>query len=283
MNKHVTIKDISQAGSVRGRILALLEQAGGWYSGEAISGCLGISRAAVGKHMSVLRAEGHFIEAATRRGYRLLAKQDIIDGAEMAARLETAILGKGRWHMLAETGSTNLEAVRLAAEGAEEGSLVFAERQTRGRGRKGHDWVSVPRGLQFSVIFRPDARYWNADTLTCLGALAVVQAVKKTAGVQAAFKRPNDVYAAGRKLAGILVETGYRVDEPEWAILGIGCNVNALPEDFPGEVRDRFTSVLREAGHPVSRPALLRSILEALDNAYGRMRNGEIAQDSSGQ
>lgn len=265
-------KALAKENPVRGHILAMLEQAGGWCSGEDISERLGISRAAVGKHVSALRADGHAIAAATRRGYRLLVRRDALDGNEVATGLRAGILGQGQWRILAETASTNLEAVRLAAEGAEEGAVVFAERQTRGRGRKGHDWVSVPRGLQFSVLFRPDSRYWNADALTCLGALAVVRAVKKTAGIEAAFKRPNDVYAGGRKLAGILVETGYRADEPEWAVLGIGCNVNALPEDFPSEVRDKFTSVLREAGHAVSRPALLRFILEALDSAYARMR-----------
>jgi BirA family biotin operon repressor/biotin-[acetyl-CoA-carboxylase] ligase len=279
MNSPDRPKASPQAGSLRNHILAVLEQAGGWCSGEAISAHLGISRAAVGKHMAALRAEGHAIEAATRRGYKLLVRQDVIDGNAMAAKLQTAIVGKGQWHMLAETGSTNLEAVRLAAGGAEEGTVVFAERQTRGRGRKGDDWVSVPRGLQFSVIFRPDARWWNAEALTRLGGQAVARAVNETAGIRAAFRRPNDVYVANRKLAGILVETGYRVTLPEWAILGIGCNGNALPEDFPDAVRDSFTSVLREAGRPVSRPALLQAILEALDQAYGLMRQGEPAPE----
>lgn len=276
MSAPATPPPLSQTGSVRDRILAVLERTGGWCSGEAISDSLGISRAAVGKHVAALRAEGHAIAAATRRGYTLLVRQDAIDAQAVAARLHTAVLGKGQWHMLAETGSTNLEAVRLAAGGAAEGDLVFAERQTRGRGRTGDDWVSVPRGLQFSVIFRPEARWWNADALTWCGAQAVVRAVSEVAGIQAAFKRPNDVYVGNRKLAGILVETGYRVTTPEWAILGIGCNGNALAEDFPEAVRNSFTSVLREAGHAVSRPALLQAVLEALDQAYGRMRKGEL-------
>lgn len=261
----------------------MLEQAGGWCSGEAVSGRLGISRAAVGKHVAALRAEGHAIEAATRRGYRLLARRDAIDGGAVAARLHTEVLGKGEWHMLEETVSTNLEAARFAVEGAAEGTVVFAERQTLGRGRKRDDWISVPRGLQFSVILRPGSRYWDAGTLTGLGALAVARAVNNAAGIPAAFKPPNDVHVGGRKLAGILVETGYRVDEPEWAILGIGCNVNALSEDFPAEDRDRFTSVLLEAGRTVSRAALLQAVLEELEVLYRRMQRGEAARDFSGE
>ena len=269
------------AATARSQILTLLEERDAWCSGEAIAGQLGISRAAVGKHVACLRADDHAIAAATRRGYRLLARRDLLDGAALAASLPTRIFGKTAWHILEETTSTNHDAVRLANEGCAEGCVIVAERQTQGRGRKGHVWRSLPRGLQFSVLLRPEACSWNAALLTGLAALAVARAVREVTGLTPCVKPPNDVHIGGRKLAGVLVETGLRGDEPDWAVLGIGCNVNALPEDFPPEERledgrPRFTSLLEETGRFVSRPALLAVMLEHLEKAYVGMRSGEV-------
>ncbi len=151
--------------------------------------------------------------------------------------------------------------------------MILAEHQTQGRGRKGDVWRSLPRGLQFSVLLRPDARTWNAAAMTGLAALAVARAVADLTALEPFVKAPNDVHIKGRKLAGTLVETGLRGDEPDWAVVGIGCNVNALPEDFPPEEcledgRPRFTSLLAETGRCLSRPALLASILEHLEALY---------------
>lgn len=259
----------------------MLEERAGWCSGEAIAGRLGISRAAVGKHVRALRSDGHAIAAATRRGYRLLAGRDRLDAAALAAASRTRVFGRNGWHILDETTSTNHEAIRLATEGAGEGHVVLAERQTQGRGRKGRVWLSMPRSLQFSVLLRPESRTWDAGLLTGLGALAVIGAIREHTGLEACFKPPNDVCAGGRKLAGVLVETGLRGDEPDWAVIGIGCNVNALPEDFPpaqgtSEGGRRFTSVLAESGICCPRPLLLIAMLERLEDLYEGMRRGEI-------
>jgi len=266
---------------LRDLILTTLEESGAWCSGEDLAARLGVSRAAVSKHVNGLRAGGHAIEAATRRGYRLLARRDELNGAFLAASLRTRIFGKNDWHILEETTSTSHDAVRLANQGAAEGCVILAERQTQGRGRKGHAWISLPRGLQFSVLLRPQARTWDAGLLTGLGALAVARAVEKHTGLAPYFKPPNDVHINGRKLAGVLVETGLRGEEPDWAVIGIGCNVNALPEDFPADERledgrCRFTSILAESGRGVSRVLLLASILECLEDFYQRMQRGEI-------
>lgn len=252
-------------------ILSLLEEAHGWRSGEEISSLLGISRAAVGKHVAALRVDGHAIEAAPRRGYKLLAKRDVINPEALAADLRTVCIGKKGWHILGETTSTNSDAIKLAAEGSPEGVVVLAERQTRGRGRKGNTWCSAPRGLQFSLILRPDIRHCRSDLLTSLAMRAVQGAIQEYTGIKAEGKAPNDVFVKMRKVAGILVETGFRGDEPEWAVVGIGCNVNALPGDFPPELRPRITSLLEENGRPLSRSAILQCILELFESYYRQL------------
>lgn len=270
------VHDQTHGEAVRCRILDILIHAGGWQSGEDISAMLGVSRAAVAKHVAALRAEGHAIEAVTRRGYRLRVLREVLDGEALSARLRTRRFGKQGWRILEETGSTNLEAAALANTGAaNEGYVVLAERQTAGRGRKGNSWISVPRGLQFSVLLHPAAPHWDAECMTGIGARAVAAAVRECCGLDAAFKQPNDVLVNGRKLCGVLVETAMRGTEPEWAVLGIGCNINALPEDFPEECRERFTSLLGETGEVQDRARLLIAILERLELGYDTMQAGE--------
>jgi BirA family biotin operon repressor/biotin-[acetyl-CoA-carboxylase] ligase len=134
----------------------------------------------------------------------------------------------------------------------------------------------LPRGLQFSVILRPEPAVWNAEFLTNLGVLAVARTLRTHAGLEVGRKAPTDVLLGGRKIAGILVETGMRGPDPEWAVIGIGCNVNALPEDFPEESRGLFTSSLVETGRVLSRATLLTSILQELERLYEHMRNGAM-------
>ena len=146
--------------STRDRVLALLREAAcgtgeGWRSGEEISALLGLSRAAVSKHVRTLRGRGFLIDAVPRRGYRLLAESGDFSAAAVRAGLRSRLLGQARWIWLEETDTTNNVAVRLAVEGAEEGCVVVAGRQSAGRGRKGRSWFSAPRSLAFTVVLRP--------------------------------------------------------------------------------------------------------------------------------
>ena len=193
----------------------------------------------------------------------------------VTASLAAHAFGKVGWTFLETTTSTNLQAAHLAEQGAREGHVVVTEKQTKGRGRKGRDWLSVPRSIQFSVLLYPQASFWDAETFTHLGARAVADAVKELTKLDAVFKTPNDVLLNGKKIAGILVETGYRGNEPEWAVIGIGCNVNMLLGDLPENVRGEITSILVESGHPVSRSTLLAAILGKLEAAYKGMRKNK--------
>src|SRR5690349_10349939 len=125
------------------RILTLLRREP-IVSGEALSATLGISRAAVWKHVESLRAEGYRIESRRARGYALAAPPDRLLPAEIERHLTTDRFGR-RLVCHETIDSTNLDAARLAREDASEGTLVLAERQTHGRGRLGRSWVSPAR------------------------------------------------------------------------------------------------------------------------------------------
>ena len=264
----------THADARRERILTLLELSGGWCSGEFISAQLGISRAAVAKHMAILRSFGHCIESAPRRGYRLAVKMDCLSRECMDGLLVTSVLGKKEWRYLNETTSTNKIAALWAVEDAEEGGLVLAEHQVSGRGTKGSSWHTTPRGLQFSVIFRPAIKENITEVFTMLGTVAVTEAVRRLCPLKPVIKAPNDVLINGRKVCGVLVEVGLLDGDAAWAVLGIGCNVNAQSSDFPNELSLLATSLLVEGGTPVSRQALLAVILERLEFWYGCIRQG---------
>ncbi len=259
------------------RILLLLEENGNWSSGERLSELLGISRAAVSKQIAGLRLRGHVIQSVSGRGHRLLLKSEHLDVATITEVLQTERVGKGEWRIYQKTTSTNDEAIRLALAGAASGSVVVAEQQSQGRGRKGHAWFSAPHGLMFSVLLRPALPAADLVWLTAVGVFAVAEAIEESTGLKPVLKVPNDVLLGRRKVAGVLLETGMRGGELDWAVLGIGCNVNTLPEDFPPPLRDVITSIFAESAKTFSRSNLLAAILNRLDFWYGQLESGNVS------
>ncbi len=198
----------------------------------------------------------------------------MIDVQHLEANLPILGLGKPL-HFFESIGSTNDEARLLAEKGAQHGTLVLADEQLSGRGRRGRAWYSLAGGgIAFSLILRPEAAYSMDNTLTVLGALAVVEALEAK-GLEAQIKWPNDVIVPDGKLGGILVETSWRGNELEFAIVGIGVNVrqSSIPEevlDFPA------VSVEGVLGAPVDREGLLVDIIQHLGEWYPRMGSKEL-------
>jgi BirA family biotin operon repressor/biotin-[acetyl-CoA-carboxylase] ligase len=252
-------------------VLAFLAEAGDEFvSGEAISDKLGLSRAAVWKHVNALRSQGYRIEAVPARGYRLIEIPDRLGELEVRPLLNTHDVGQAL-HWYEEVGSTNDVAKELADDGALHGEVVIAERQSAGRGRRGRSWSSPPRkNLYLSVVLRPDLPPARAPEVTLLAAVAVCQAVRRAGVTSAAIKWPNDVLVSGRKLAGVLTEMAAEVERVQWLVVGIGVNVNAAAGDFPEELRELATSLLIERGAPVPRALFAAALLTALEEWLDR-------------
>lgn len=250
------------------RLLALLDEPGGFVSGEMLSRSLGVSRTAIWKQISALRSLGYAVEAVTSRGYRLIAAPDILDEQSISRHFTNSDNSCRRIVCLEETASTNSEAFRLAEAGAPEGTVVIADRQTAGKGRLGRQWVS-PGGvnLYLSLVLRPDLPPFEAPQLTFLSAVAVARAIEDVAGLKPQIKWPNDVLIAGRKVAGLLNEMSAETDRVSFVILGIGVNINMEPARFPEGLRTPATSLRIEAGHSVSRGLFAARLVEFLDSA----------------
>lgn len=255
-------------------------------SGQELSSALQVSRTAVWKHINSLRELGYRIEAIPSRGYRLLAAPDLLIPAEISAGLQSARIGR-RLVCYRETGSTNEEAFKLAEKGAEEGTVVVADAQIRGKGRLGRHWES-PAGVNLycSVILRPPILPAKAPQLTFLSTVATARAVDATTSLRPTIKWPNDLLLSGKKVAGLLNEMSAETEKVNFIVLGIGVNLNMDREQFPDDLRHPATSLFLETGKPVRRLDFARALLEALDalydsyllNGYGPVRDEWLAR-----
>lgn len=183
----------------------------------------------------------------------------------------------------ARVGSTN-DVVHAQAATAAEGLLVVADEQTAGRGRLARSWWSPPAAnLLMSLLLRPPLPARRAGQLTmCLG-LAAVEGIAAVAGVQAMLKWPNDLVWQGRKLGGMLTELRLNGEQIEYAVLGLGINVNvdfATTTGAPAELRETATSLLMITGHAVARPDLLAAILSRCEAWYDRLLAGESLHEA---
>jgi BirA family biotin operon repressor/biotin-[acetyl-CoA-carboxylase] ligase len=165
-------------------------------------------------------------------------------------------------------GSTNDIAAELARSGCDEGFVVVAHKQTAGRGRHGHVWVSPPGGVYFSVVLRPHVPPERVHTLGFAAAVAVCEGVEAVCGLTLQTKWPNDLLCRGRKVGGVLVESFLSDQRVAFVVVGIGLNVNMPLEAFPPHLRHVATSVAHELGCPVDAEALLRAVLSALEERY---------------
>ncbi|HJE92480.1 biotin--[acetyl-CoA-carboxylase] ligase [Anaerotignum lactatifermentans] len=248
------------------RILELLRRQEGFLSGEDIGRELSITRAAVWKGIKKLREEGYEIEAVTNRGYRLTNPETMYNKRELEQGLKTKTMGQ-TIYFYEETDTTNNRARELALEGAPEGTLVVAEKQTAGRGRRGKVWESpLGTGIWMSLVLRPQIMPAEASVLTLLCGLATAEAIEAETGLSAGIKWPNDILINGKKAVGILTEMDCEMSEVHFVIPGIGINVNTA--SFPPEIAEIATSLYLECGKTVSRRRLVHRVLERLEEHY---------------
>jgi BirA family transcriptional regulator, biotin operon repressor / biotin---[acetyl-CoA-carboxylase] ligase len=261
------------------QILNALRAAGeSAVSGAQLSHALGVTRAAIWARIEDLRLLGYDIEAGPHLGYRLVSAPDVLHADDLLSRLgRIKVIGRDI-RVFAETTSTNDVIERLARDGVKEGVVVFAESQTKGRGRLGRKWLSPARkGLWFSILLRPDLRPQQATQLTVAAATALRRAIGSLTGLSPEIKWPNDIQIRGRKVAGILTELSAELDRIKHIILGIGVDVNLNPGEFPVELRRAATSLKAELGQPVLRPELAVAILRELDGDYARVTSDRFS------
>ncbi len=232
--------------------------------------------AAVAGRIGELGRLGYEIEATPHFGFRLRSAPDLLHADDLISRLsQPRIIGRDI-QVFQQTSSTNDIADKLARDGVREGVVVFAEAQTKGRGRLGREWLSPPGlGLWFSVLLRPPLPPGQVTQLTIAAATAVARAIRTQTGLGPQIKWPNDILLGGKKAVGILTELTAELDRVRHVVLGIGVDVNV--ESFPGELGAVATSLALAAGRKFSRGDVAAAILQELEVDYARLGRGEFA------
>ena len=200
-----------------------------------------------------------------KESYEEIGTGSIYNETTIADQIHTKWAGK-TVHFARETDSTNLWIKRLAKEGASEGTLALAEFQSAGRGRLGRSW-EVPEGtsVMMSILLRPKFEPQYAPTLTLVMGMAVAKAVKSL-GFDVSIKWPNDVVVSHKKICGILTEMGVRDGKIDYAVIGVGINVNI--KEFPEEMVDKATSLYLESGKEFDRSQIPGLVMEAFEEYY---------------
>ena len=200
-----------------------------------------------------------------KESYEEIVTGSIYNETTIADQIHTKWAGK-TVHFARKTDSTNLWIKRLAKEGAPEGTLALAEFQSAGRGRLGRSW-EVPEGtsVMMSILLRPKFEPQYAPTLTLVMGMAVAKAVKSL-GFDVSIKWPNDVVVSHKKICGILTEMGVRDGKIDYAVIGVGINVNI--REFPEEMADKATSLYLESGREFDRSQIPGLVMEAFEKYY---------------
>lgn len=168
---------------------------------------------------------------------------------------------------LEETDSTNTRAKELGAAGAPHGTLVVAEKQNAGKGRRGRSWES-PAGssIYMTILLRPDFAPSQAPMLTLVMAHSIAGAIREQTQAEVGIKWPNDLVVNGKKICGILTEMNAGVGRIDYVVIGVGINVNT--EGFPEEIADKATSLYLELGKKQDRAKLIAAGMQRFEEDY---------------
>ena len=259
------------------KILSVLREAGtSGVAPAALATKTGQTAKTIAGRISELQRLGYEIESTPHLGYRLVGEPDVLNADDLLSRLPSPrIIGRDV-QVFQQTSSTNDIVEKLARDGVSEGIVVFAETQTKGRGRLGRKWVSpAGQGLWFSVLLRPSLPPGSVTQLTIAAATAVARAIHKQTALTPQIKWPNDILLSGKKAVGILTELNAEIDSVRYAILGIGVDVNVT--DFPPELAEIATSLAAAAGRRFVRAEIAAAILSELDADYARVARGDFA------
>lgn len=263
---------------MKAEILKMLRESGEYVSGQQICEKFGVSRTAVWKVISQLKEEGYEVEAVRNKGYRIVRTPDVITAEEMKSLFaeKTTWAGQNIFYYK-EIDSTNIQAKRLGEDGKPHGTLVLADRQSDGRGRRGKTWSSPPNeNIYMTLLLRPGFEPAKAPMLTLVMAHSVAKALKKVTDLDVQIKWPNDIIVQGKKLVGILTEMSTEIEFIHYVIIGVGININLC--EFPEEIKSMATSLRMEMGKRIKRAPIIVEIMKQFEQDYEQfLKDGDLS------
>ncbi len=249
-----------------------------YISGEELAKKLGVSRNSIWKAVNALKKDGFMINATTNKGYNLLANNNTLSKESVKNSLQNY---DAPIFVYKSVGSTNDVAKDLAAKGAEHGTIIIADEQTKGKGRMGRRFESPSKtGTYVSIILRPKFSAQEALFITTSAAVATAQAIEEVSNRETKIKWVNDIYIENKKVSGILTEasTDFETGMLEYAVLGIGINVSTPLEGFPDEIKDIAGSVYENECPDNARIQIISSLIRNFFKLYDKLPNKDFVK-----
>ena len=249
------------------KVLFCLENnIGGFVSGTYIANNIGVSRNAIWKAVNELKSSGYIIESVSNKGYKLSERNDIVSAEGIKSYLEP-VFGDTLDNIFVfdSVDSTNNRAKELAIKGAEHGTCIVACRQDGGRGRMDHIFYSPIGGIYMSIVLRPEKIHFSDhNVITSYIGISVCKSIERLTGQSPYIQGINDLYLDGRKICGILIESGSEFDSNtlQWLVAGIGINFDSNVKQFPKELRDKAGSLFKPGKTNISKNQLIAKVLE---------------------
>lgn len=259
------------------KIVTLLKsQKTGFLSGEKLSQILHLSRAAVWKNIKKLQSLGYKIESKPKIGYKIHSNSGLLLPWEITDGLQTDIIGR-KIYYFDMIDSTQNFALKLSEKPHENGSIVIAKRQTKGRGRLNRRWVSPSGGIWLSILLRPNFDLSYTSLFPMATSLALAIAIEKTLKINTQLKWPNDLTINSKKVAGILIDAAIESNKIEYLIIGVGINFKIKASKVSSQIKnqnyDVATLIEKEHGNPVE---LVQQFLLELEHVYNLVISGKI-------
>ena len=261
--------------NIKENIISILESNKGLFiSGEKIANDLKVSRTAIWKAIKSLKNDGYNIHSVSNKGYALSKETDILSSKVIKNNM-LKYADKFNFIIHKTVASTNIIARELAINGAESGTVVIAEEQTNGYGRNGKSFFSpYGTGIYMSIILnlKKEKKIFNSSFITTAAAMAVSKSIEEISNENTQIKWVNDVFINGKKVCGILTEGAFSFEDGklDYAVIGIGVNVNFPKDGFPKELNNIAASINSKNNANSNTKSDIRNILVAkiLENLY---------------
>ena len=252
-----------------------------YLSGQDLSVVLRISRVAVWKQIKKIQALGYTVESKQKEGYKLTKNSDLLLPWEIISGLETKVIGQ-RTYYFDSIESTQNQALKMAKEKENNGTVIIAEKQTGGRGRSGRKWISPKGGIWFSIILYPKFDISNTTLFPIASSLALSIAIQKTCKISTELKWPNDITIKGKKLAGMLIDASFESNKIENLILGVGINFSVNIKEIERVLKKTPNyygiSSLNEQKNKSKPLELIQSFLVELEKVYEKLNNNQTKE-----
>jgi len=242
-----------------------------YLSGQDLSDVLRISRVAVWKHIKKIQELGYTVESKQKLGYKLTSNSDELFPWEVTSGLKTKIIGQQSYYF-DSIDSTQNQALKMADDPANNGTVIIAAKQTGGKGRSGRKWVSPKGGIWLSIILHPKFDISITTLFPIASALALSNSLEKMLKISPELKWPNDLTIKGKKIAGMLVDASLESNRIENLVLGVGINfdvdVKQIEKTLKGSPNFYGVASLSEQKKKIKPIQLVQSFLVEFEKIY---------------